>query len=62
MAAAARDVSHQSNIAKMRTDGDGSFKRLPSTFRSAVEKGGQFPPEKGPSLRLIEFTMALADQ
>lgn len=46
MAAAARDVSHQSNIAKMRTDGDGSFKRLPSTFRSAVEKGGQFPPEK----------------
>lgn len=26
---------------------DGEFKRLPSTFRSHISVGGQFPPEKG---------------
>ncbi|THH12710.1 hypothetical protein EW146_g7441 [Bondarzewia mesenterica] len=47
MSAPARDVSRQSDIAKMTVDSDGSFKRLPSVFRNSVEKGGQFPPENG---------------
>ncbi|THH06022.1 hypothetical protein EW145_g4367 [Phellinidium pouzarii] len=28
-------------------EGDGSFKRKPSTFRNIIEKGGKFEPEKG---------------
>ncbi|TBU28070.1 glutathione S-transferase [Dichomitus squalens] len=42
-----RDVSHQSDISKARTDADGSFKRKPSSFRNSIQKGGEFPPEKG---------------
>ncbi|KAH8113792.1 glutathione S-transferase [Phellopilus nigrolimitatus] len=42
----ARDVSSQSDIAKMNTDSDGSFKRKPSTFRNTIEKGAKFEPEK----------------
>ena len=42
-----RDVSEFSDISKMRTEGDGSFKRKPSTFRNWVEKGGRFEPERG---------------
>ncbi|KAF5389512.1 hypothetical protein D9757_004197 [Collybiopsis confluens] len=41
-----KDVSHQSDIAKMKVQPDGSFKRLDSTFRNTIEKGGQFEPEK----------------
>ncbi|KAG8949806.1 S-glutathionyl-(chloro)hydroquinone reductase [Tulasnella sp. 419] len=37
---------HQSNILKWAGN-DGSFKRLPSTFRNSIEAGGQHPPEKG---------------
>ncbi|KAH9852336.1 glutathione S-transferase [Lenzites betulinus] len=43
----ARDVSHLSDITKMKTDPDGSFKRKSSTFRDFVKKGGHFEPEKG---------------
>ena len=42
-----RDVSAQSDISKMQAEGDGSFKRKPSTFRNFIEKGGKFEPEKG---------------
>lgn len=41
------DVSHLSDISKMKTEDDGSFKRKASSFRNFVEKGGQFEPEKG---------------
>lgn len=46
-ASASRDVSGQSDIKKMTTSGDGSFKRKASTFRNTIEKGGKFEPEKG---------------
>ena len=42
-----RDVSGQSDISKMKVEPDGSFKRAASSFRNSVQKGGQFPPEKG---------------
>ena len=42
-----RDVSGQSDISKMSTEGDGSFKRKASSFRNTIEKGGKFEPEKG---------------
>lgn len=42
-----RDASGQSDINKMKVEPDGSFKRAPSSFRNFVQKGGQFPPEKG---------------
>ena len=45
--ASSRDVSSQSDISKMKTEADGSFKRKPSSFRHSIEKGGKFPPEKG---------------
>ena len=47
MTAPTRDVTHQTDITLMKTESDGSFKRAPSTFRNTIEKGGQFPPEKG---------------
>ncbi|KAH9940329.1 glutathione S-transferase [Amylocystis lapponica] len=42
-----KDVSSQSDIAKMAKEKDGSFKRKDSQFRSTIEKGGKFAPEKG---------------
>ena len=42
-----RDVSGQSDIGVMGREPDGSFKRAPSSFRNFIQKGGQFPPEKG---------------
>lgn len=33
---------------------DGSFKRQVSAFRNHIEKGGQFPPEKGETTLAIE--------
>ena len=47
-----RDVSTQSDIGKMKVEPDGSFKRAPSSFRNFVQKGGQFPPEKGTAVRI----------
>ena len=32
---------------KIKTEADGSFKRVVSTFRDVIEKGGKFEPEKG---------------
>ncbi|KAH9852358.1 glutathione S-transferase [Lenzites betulinus] len=43
----ARDTSHLTDISKMKTEPDGSFKRKASTFRDFIEKGGKFEPEKG---------------
>jgi len=37
----------QSDIGKMRTEVDGSFKRLAASFRSFIKNDGQFLPEKG---------------
>ncbi|KAH9932939.1 glutathione S-transferase [Fomitopsis serialis] len=42
-----RDVSHHTDIGKMKTEDDGTFKRKPSQFRDWLEKGGKFEPEKG---------------
>ena len=44
---AARDLSHQVDPSKFTTDADGAFKRRPSSFRNFIQKGGEFPPEKG---------------
>ncbi|KAF4564630.1 S-glutathionyl-(chloro)hydroquinone reductase [Pleurotus pulmonarius] len=41
-----RDVSSQTDISKMKTEADGSFKRADASFRNVIEKGGQFEPEK----------------
>ncbi|RDB28046.1 Glutathione S-transferase omega-like 2 [Hypsizygus marmoreus] len=40
-----RDTTLQSDIAKMKTEPDGSFKRAPSSYRNTIQKGGQFEPE-----------------
>ena len=52
-----RDVSNQSDISKLKTEEDGSFKRRPSSFRNHIVKGGQYEPDKGASL----FTFASVD-
>lgn len=44
---ATRDVSDQSNIHKMKTESDGSFKRQASSFRDVIERGGKFEPDPG---------------
>ncbi|EGO03856.1 hypothetical protein SERLA73DRAFT_130409 [Serpula lacrymans var. lacrymans S7.3] len=43
---AKRDTSHQSDIAKLKTEADGSFKRAASVFRHFIEKGGKFEAER----------------
>jgi putative glutathione S-transferase len=47
MSAGTRDVTNQSDITKMKTEPDGSFKRAPSSFRNFIEKGGRFEAAKG---------------
>ncbi|OCH86720.1 glutathione S-transferase [Obba rivulosa] len=42
-----KDVSRNSDINKMNTESDGSFKRKPSQFRNSISKGGPFEPEAG---------------
>jgi len=42
-----KDVSSQSDIGKLKTESDGSFKRAASSFRNFIENGGKFSPEKG---------------
>ncbi|KAH0581306.1 hypothetical protein H2248_012402 [Termitomyces sp. 'cryptogamus'] len=42
---ATKDHALQSDIAKMKADPDGSFKRADASFRSIIEKGGRFEPE-----------------
>lgn len=39
---------------------DGEFRRLPSVFRSHVEVGGRFPPEKGRYLLYVSYGVSLA--
>ncbi|KAF7365641.1 Glutathione S-transferase omega-like 2 [Mycena venus] len=43
---ASRDTTELSDVSKMKSEVDGSFKRVTSTFRSVIEAGGQFTPEK----------------
>lgn len=50
-----QDHTHLSDIGKMKTEADGSFKRKPSTFRNQIEKGGKFEPEEG--LHMFTFTI-----
>lgn len=42
-----------SDISKYKSEPDGSFKRPASSFRNFIKAGGQFPPEKGTSSRLL---------
>jgi len=42
----ARDTTALSDLSKMKNEADGHFRRPASTFRSFIEKNGQFPPEK----------------
>ena len=46
-AAEAKEHQKHSDISKMKTEEDGSFKRKPSSFRNTIQEGGEFPPEKG---------------
>ena len=46
----AKDTTLQSDITKMQTEKDGSFKRLDASFRNIIEKGGRFEPEIGRQL------------
>ncbi|KAJ7510782.1 glutathione S-transferase [Mycena galericulata] len=41
-----RDTTALSDINKIEPEADGSFKRVASVFRSFIEKGGEFAPEK----------------
>ncbi|KII86175.1 hypothetical protein PLICRDRAFT_43758 [Plicaturopsis crispa FD-325 SS-3] len=41
-----RDTTLQSDIAKMKTEPDGSFKRADAQFRDFIAKGNKFEPEK----------------
>ncbi|KAJ6570978.1 glutathione S-transferase [Mycena vulgaris] len=41
-----RDTTALTDISKIKPEADGSFKRVASTFRSFIEKGGEFAPEK----------------
>ena len=44
---ATKDTSLQSDISKMKTEPDGSFKRADSSFRNTIAKDSQFKPEIG---------------
>lgn len=50
---ATRDTTDLSDVSKMKREADGSFKRVVSTFRNFIEKGGQFAPEKGVEISAI---------
>lgn len=40
-----RDVTTQSDISKMKTEKDGSFKRLDASFRNSIAPGTKFEAE-----------------
>ena len=44
---ATKDTTLQSDISKMKTEPDGSFKRADSSFRNTIAKDSQFEPEIG---------------
>lgn len=46
-----RDVSGQVDIGKMKTEADGSFKRLDASFRNFIVPGTKFEAEAGAWLR-----------
>lgn len=48
----------QSDISKMRTESDGSFKRKAASFRNFIEPNGEFAPEKGAQLSSWEWSMS----
>ncbi|EPQ52286.1 hypothetical protein GLOTRDRAFT_112236 [Gloeophyllum trabeum ATCC 11539] len=41
-----RNAEEQSDITRLKFEADGSFKRLDSSFRNQIQKGGKFEPEK----------------
>ncbi|TEB24566.1 glutathione S-transferase [Coprinellus micaceus] len=41
----ARDTTAQSDVGQVPTEPDGTFKRVVSTFRDVIERGGKFEPE-----------------
>ncbi|KAG6894696.1 hypothetical protein C0992_005085 [Termitomyces sp. T32_za158] len=45
--ATTQDHTTQSDIGKMKTEADGSYKRADASFRNTIEKGGRFEPELG---------------
>ncbi|CAL1699000.1 unnamed protein product [Somion occarium] len=47
MSVTAKDVQDLTDISRFKLEPDGSLKRATTTFRSFIEKGGQFAPEKG---------------
>jgi putative glutathione S-transferase len=51
----ARDTTAQSDVGQVPTDPDGTFKRVVSTFRDVIERGGKFEPERGASLVIISL-------
>jgi len=51
--ASTRDVSHLTDIGKMKVETDGTFKRQDAEFRNFIEKGGRFEPETG-RLRFLQ--------
>jgi putative glutathione S-transferase len=51
--ASTRDVSHLTDIGKMKTESDGTFKRQDAEFRNFIVKGGKFEPESG-KLRFLQ--------
>jgi putative glutathione S-transferase len=53
--ASTRDISQLSDISKLKTEEDGSFKRQTSQFRNFIKKGGDFEPEKGESWFLFPY-------
>ena len=52
-----RDLTYSSDISKRKNDGDGSFKRPPSSFREFIAKNGRFAPEKGEPISLHQWTV-----
>ena len=44
---ATKDTTLQSDISKMKTEADGSFKRADASFRNTIAKDSQFEPEIG---------------
>ncbi|KAF7302873.1 Glutathione S-transferase [Mycena kentingensis (nom. inval.)] len=43
---ATRNVDHLTDVDQLPREADGSFKRVQSTFREFIKKGGRFAPEK----------------
>ena len=53
----------QADIAKMKSESDGSFKRKASSFRNFITQDGEFTPEKGllfrPKLQHVSLILFL---